>query len=127
MGQPAAKQGDQAVGVCTHVVMVPASPSPIPTPLPHPFKGILDTSLSTDVNIQGMPAAVLGSVATNTPAHIPTPPGTAFAPPPTNKGTVAAASATVRINNKGVARVGDTVTACGGSATIVGASTVMVG
>ncbi|UZK70310.1 PAAR domain-containing protein [Sphingomonas sp. S1-29] len=114
------------MGICTHVVIVPGTP-PVPTPLPHAFSGILDTSLSADVMIQGMPAAMLGSVATNTPAHIPTPPGTSFAPPPTNKGSVAAASATVLINKKGAARVGDTVTACGGSATIVGASTVLVG
>jgi len=34
MGQPAAKQGDQVVGVDTHIVVVPGSPAPVP--LPHP-------------------------------------------------------------------------------------------
>lgn len=129
MGQPGAKQGDQAVGVDTHIVMVPAPPgSPVPTPLPHPFKGILDTNLSSDVKIDGMAAATIGSTATNTPPHIPTPPGVSFqAPPPTNKGDVVTGSATVKINGKGAARVGDTVASCGGSSTIVGGSTVMIG
>ncbi|HYD37111.1 MAG TPA: PAAR domain-containing protein, partial [Allosphingosinicella sp.] len=86
MGQPAAKQGDKAVGVDIHVVMVPAPPgSPVPTPLPHPFNGILDTNLSVDVKIDGMAAATVGSIATNTPPHIPTPPGVSFQAPPSNK------------------------------------------
>ena len=32
MGQPAAKQGDQVLATDTHIVMVPAVPSPLPTP-----------------------------------------------------------------------------------------------
>lgn len=128
MGQPAAKQGDQAVGVDIHIVMVPQpSGPPVPTPLPHPFKGILDTNLSSDVKIGGMAAATIGSTATNTPPHIPTPPGVSFQSPPANKGDVTTGSATVLINGKGAARVGDTVASCDGSSTIVGGSTVMIG
>jgi uncharacterized Zn-binding protein involved in type VI secretion len=128
VGQPAAKQGDRAVGVDTHIVMVPQpSGPPVPTPLPHPFNGILDTNLSTNVNIGGLPAATIGSIATNTPPHIPTPPGVSFQVPPTNKGNVTGGSTTVLIGGKGAARVGDSVASCDGSSTIVGTSTVMIG
>jgi hypothetical protein len=48
MGAPAAKQGDQVVGVDIHIVMVPAA-APIPTPLPHPFTGVLDAGLASSV------------------------------------------------------------------------------
>ena len=128
MGQPAAKKGDKAVGTDIHVVMVPAPPgSPVPTPLPHPFNGILDKNLSANVKIEGMAAATVGSIATNTPPHIPTPPGVSFQVPPSNKGDVTSGSTSVFINGKGAARAGDPVASCDGSSTIVGASTVMVG
>ena len=74
MGQPAAKQGDQVMATDTHIVLVPSPSGSVPTPLPHPFTGILDTALSTDVNIESKPAATVDSIATNTPPHIPTPP-----------------------------------------------------
>src|SRR3712207_1492229 len=83
MGQPAAKQDDQIVAVDIHIVMV--TPGPVPTPLPHPFTGIINGGLSSDVKIMGMPAATVGSTADNSPPHIPTPPGTAFQNPPPNK------------------------------------------
>jgi uncharacterized Zn-binding protein involved in type VI secretion len=128
MGQPAAKQGDQAVGVDTHVVMVPSPPgSPVPTPLPHPFAGILDTDLSADVKIEGRAAAMVNSVATNTPPHVPTPPGVSFQSPPDNKGPVSSGSTTVFINGRGAARSGDPVASCGGSSTVIAASTVLIG
>ena len=133
MGAPAAKQNDQAVGIDIHIVLVPAPPAPpVPTPLPHPFTGILDQSLSPDVTIDGLAAAAVGSVATNTPPHIPTSPGVSFQIPPANRGTVIAGSATVSINGKPAARVGDAVDSCDdmglpGESVIVGASTVMIG
>ncbi len=113
MGQPAAKKGDQIVATDTHIVMVPAPPGPpVPTPLPHPFTGIISGGLSSDVNIMGMPAATVDSTADNTPAHIPTPPGTSFQSPPANKGTIKVGSATVKINGKMAARNGDTAQTC---------------
>ncbi len=127
MGQPAAKENDQAIGVDIHVVLVPSPSGTVPTPLPHPFTGILDTDLSSDVKIEGLSAATKGSVATNTPEHIPTPPGTSFQTQPDNKGTVSTGSSTVKINDKAAARVGDTVDSCEGTAVIVGASTVLIG
>ena len=102
----------------------------MPTPLPHPFTGMLDNGLSQNVNVQGMPAAVQGSTATNTPAHIPQ--GGPFQKPPTNQATVQIGSATVMINGKPAARNGDTCMTCNDpsdlpAGTIVAASTVMVG
>jgi uncharacterized Zn-binding protein involved in type VI secretion len=112
MGAPAAKQGDQVIAVDTHIVMVPAGPSMVPTPLPHPFVGMLNGGLSSDVKIMGKPAATVDSTADNSPAHIPTPPGTSFQKPPKNKGTVMVGSQTVKINNKAAARMGDPVKTC---------------
>lgn len=133
MGQPAAKQGDRIVGTDIHIVMVPAAPAPpVPTPLPHPYAGMINGGLSSDVKIMGKPAAVVGSTANNTPAHVPTAPGTAFQKPPTNRATIQRGSATVKINGKPVARAGDTALTCNDpsdlpSGTVVAVSTVMIG
>lgn len=131
MGQPAAKQGDQVMAVDTHIVMVPGSP-PVPTPLPHPFAGIVNGGLSSDVNIMGMPAATVGSTADNTPPHIATPPGTTFQKPPSNKGTIKIGSTTVNINGKAAARNGDTAETCNDPAdlpagTVIAVGTVLMG
>lgn len=112
MGMPAAKQGDQVISVDTHIVMVPVPTGQVPTPLPHPFSGVINGNLSSDVKIMGMPAAVVGSTADNTPPHIPTPPGTSFQKPPANKATIQLGSTTVKINGKMAARAGDTATTC---------------
>jgi len=132
MGQPAAKQGDQIVATDTHIVLVPAPSGSVPTPLPHPFSGILDGSLSSDVKIENRPAATVGSTATNTPPHIPTPPGVSFANPPRNQGKIMMGSTTVTINGKAAARAGDTALTCNDPAdmpvgTVVAQSTVMIG
>jgi uncharacterized Zn-binding protein involved in type VI secretion len=132
MGQPAAKQGDQITAVDMHLVMVPSPGGPVPTPLPHPFTGIVDGNLSSNVNIMSRPAATVGSTATNTPPHLPTPPGTSFQVPPANRGTIIRGSATVLINGKPAARAGDTAQTCAEpapnmAAQVVAASTVLIG
>lgn len=106
----AAKQGDQVLGNDTHIVMVPSPGGPVPTPMTLPFSGKLTGGCSPNVFIDGLPAAVVGSSATNVPPHIP--PGGTFQNPPTNQGTVMAGSATVMINNKPAARTGNTVNTC---------------
>jgi uncharacterized Zn-binding protein involved in type VI secretion len=131
MGQPAAKQDDQIVATDTHIVIVPGSP-PTPTPLPHPFTGIINGDLSSDVKIMGKPAATVDSTADNTPAHIATPPGTSFQKPPSNKGKVQIGSATVKINGKAAARNGDKAMTCNDPAdlpagTVVAVGTVFIG
>jgi uncharacterized Zn-binding protein involved in type VI secretion len=130
MGMPAAKQGDQVVATDTHIVLIPSPGGPVPTPLPHPFTGMLDGALSSDVKIAGQPAAVVGSTATNTPAHVPQ--GGPFQSPPANRATVRTGSATVLINGKQAARNGDTATTCNDPAdlpvgTVVAAGTVLIG
>src|ERR1051325_8241057 len=105
MGQPAAKQGDQIVATDTHIVMIPSPGGPVPTPLPSPFTGMIDGALSGNVNIEGKPAAVQGSTATNQPSHIPA--GGPFQKPPSNQATIQLGSATVKINGKPAARHGD--------------------
>jgi uncharacterized Zn-binding protein involved in type VI secretion len=130
MGQPAAKQGDQIVATDTHIVMIPSPGGPVPTPLPHPFAGQLDGSLSGDVNIEGKAAAVRGSTATNTPAHVPQ--GGPFQKPPSNRATVQLGSGTVLINGNPAARNGDKAMTCNDPAdlpagTIVAAGTVLIG
>jgi uncharacterized Zn-binding protein involved in type VI secretion len=130
MGQPAAKQGDQIVAVDTHIV-VPPPPAP-PAPLPHPFSGILNGGLSSNVNIMGRPAATVGSTADNLPPHIPTPPGNSFQKPPANKATIQLGSPTVKINGKMAARNGDVAMTCNDPADmpagkVIAVSTVMIG
>ena len=130
MGQPAAKQGDQVVATDTHIIMIPSPGGPVPTPLPHPFTGLIDGSLSSDVNIEGKPAAVQGSTATNTPMHVPQ--GDPLMRPPSNRATIMLGSGTVFINGKPAARNGDKATTCNDPAdlpagTVVAVSTILVG
>lgn len=137
MSKPAAKQNDKIIAVDTHIVMVPAPPAPpVPTPVGgHVFNGIIDGGLSGDVFINRLPAATKGSTATNTPAHLPMPPGISFAPPgPTNRGTIEVGSGTVFINGKAAARAGDSASTCDdldpspkGQVVVAGASTVFIG
>ena len=130
MGKPAAKQGDQVIATDIHIVMIPSPGGPVPTPLPHPFTGQLDSALSSDVNIDGKPAAVQGSKASNSPAHMPM--GGPFQSPPKNQGEVLMGSASVFINGKAAARMGDTALTCNDPADVPGGqviavSTVMIG
>lgn len=130
MGQPAAKQGDKAIATDTHIVMIPSPGGPVPTPLPHPFSGQLDGGLSPDVNIDGKPAAVQGSTASNLPAHIPQ--GGPFQTPPKDQATVQIGSTTVFINGKPAARNGDIALTCNDPADlpvgqIVAVSQVFIG
>jgi uncharacterized Zn-binding protein involved in type VI secretion len=133
MSPPAAKQGDRVVGTDTHIVLVPSPPgSPMPTPLPHPFAGTIDGALSSDVQIMGRPAATVGSTATNSPAHAPATPGVAFQNPPSNAATIRTGSQTVLVNDKPVARAGDTAQTCNDPlpapvGTVVATGTVIVG
>jgi len=131
MGQPAAKQGDQITATDTHIILIPAAAgAPVPTPTPLPFAGILQSSLSTNVNIMGQPAATVGSIANNTSPHIPT--GGSFSKPPSNMGKVFQGSPTVKINGQPAARNGDPAMTCNDPAdlpvgTVVAVGTVLIG
>ncbi len=130
MGQPAAKQGDQIIATDVHIILIPTPGGPVPTPLPHPFTGIINGNLSTNVKIMGMPAATVGSTATNVPPHIPE--GGSFQTPPSNKATIQMGSVTVKINGNMAARNGDVAMTCNDpvdlpSGTVVAVGTVMIG
>jgi uncharacterized Zn-binding protein involved in type VI secretion len=129
--QTAAAQGDRVVAVDTHIVMVPSPSGLTPVPLPHPFSAVLDGGLVDSVTVGGQPAAVAGSTATNTPAHLPTPPGTSFQRPPGDSASVQTGSATVLIGGKPAVRAGDTALTCNDPAdlpagTVIAAGTVMI-
>jgi uncharacterized Zn-binding protein involved in type VI secretion len=131
MGQPAAKQGDQVTATDTHIILVPAAAgAPVPTPTPLPFTGLLQSNLSTNVKIMNMPAASVGSIANNTPPHIPI--GGSFSKPPANIGQIMNGSATVFINGKPAARNGDPAMTCNDpvdlpAGTVVASGTVLIG
>jgi uncharacterized Zn-binding protein involved in type VI secretion len=108
MPQPAARQNDPVMGTDIHILMVPSPGGPVPTPTPLPYAGQLALQLSTDVLINGLPAATQGSKSTQ-PPHIPPSP---FQRPPTNQGTVLMGSPTVLVNGKPLARLGDQVATC---------------
>ena len=128
MGLPAAKQGDKVVAVDIHTIQPPGPTSPVP--VPHPFNGIIDGALSSNVKIQGMPAATVNSTATNTPPHVPI--GGSFVIPPKNRATIIKGSATVKINGQPAARAGDTALTCNDPVdapvgTVVAVGTVNIG
>ena len=127
MGQPAAKKDDTIVATDLHLIQPPGTAPPVSTP--HPFSGLIDGSLSSNVKIMGKPAATKNSTATNTPAHQPI--GGTFVKPPANKATILSGSPTVNINGKPAARNGDTAKTCNDPAdqpvgTVVAVGTVVV-
>lgn len=126
MGQLAAKEGDQIVATDTHIILIPAAAgATVPTPLPHPFIGMIDGELSSDVKIMEKLAATVDSTATNTPSHIPQ--GGPFQSPPSNKGTIKMGSATVKINGKDAARNGDIAETCNDPADMPVGQVIAVG
>jgi uncharacterized Zn-binding protein involved in type VI secretion len=130
MGEPSAKQGDRVTGTDTHVVLIPSPGGPVPTPTPMPFAGILSDALSPDVLIENMPAATDGSVAVNTPPHVPA--GGPFQTPPSNQGKVQVASRSVLVNDKPAARSGDPAMTCNDPAdapagTVTAGGSVLIG
>ena len=110
MSLPAAKQGDKVLAIDIHIQMIPSPGGPVPTPLPSPFIGTIDGELSSDVFFEGKAAAVVGSTATNTPAHIPM--AGPFQKPPADKAPIEQASPTVFINGKAAARLGAPAPPC---------------
>jgi uncharacterized Zn-binding protein involved in type VI secretion len=108
VAQAAARKGDQVIAIDTHLIQPPGTAPPVP--VPHPFSGVIDGAVSSNVKIGGAFAATVDSTATNTPSHIPI--GGTFVNPPSNKGTIVKGSATVTINGKAAARAGDTAKTC---------------
>ncbi len=123
----AAKNGDVVMGVDLHMVMVPTPAGPVPTPLPHPFVGVVWDPLGASIAAAisqvfggGGPVAINGMFCGNTGTgvhgahHIPTPPGTAFAPNdiPGNDGSIVSGSKTVHLAGSSAGRLGSLVSTC---------------
>lgn len=130
MGKPAAKQGDKITATDTHILMIPSPGGPVPTPTPMPFMGTITSGCSTNVLIEGKPAAIVDSVALNQPVHIPA--GGPFQKPPTNQGKILNGSTGVFINGKPAARQGDMAMTCNDPADmpigqVVAVGTVLIG
>ena len=119
--QPVAKRGDHVIAIDTHVIVANGAAAPVP----HPFDGSLDTELSPDVLAEHLPVAVVGSRATNEPAHVPI--GGSFQRPPHGKGKVVVGSPTVLVNDKPIARHGDAVETCNDPSDLPVGSVVAVG
>ena len=132
MGRPAAKKGDQIIGVDIHIVMIPTPLGPVPTPQPSPFRGAIKSAVSPNVFINKKNAATLLSTANNVPPHIPI--GGPFQKPPTNKSKVILGSFSVFINKKPAARANDLCLDCNdpvdlptGMVVVKGKSNVFIG
>src|SRR3546814_10981579 len=77
-----------------------------------------------------MAAATKGSTATNSPSHVPI--GGSFVNPPQNRAKVTVGSATVKINGRPAARLGDVAETCNHPqdlpvGTVIAVSTVRIG
>ncbi|WP_437536844.1 PAAR domain-containing protein [Sorangium sp. So ce726] len=125
---PAAKEGDRITAMDNHTVLLPPYEEPVDETLP--FNGILDGALCATVFIDGTPAAVVGSTATNTPPHIPI--GGEFAVEPSNVGEIVSGSGTVLFEGRPAARSGDQAQTCndvfvGPTGIVDAVSTVVVG
>ncbi|RKH00548.1 hypothetical protein D7V97_30185 [Corallococcus sp. CA053C] len=131
MASPAAKQGDRIQAMDHHVVLVPSATGTTPVTQTLPFNGIIDGALCQSVKVQGRSAAVVGSVATNTPHHVPM--GGTFAVEPSNKGLIVTGSATVFFGGHPAARSSDLAVTCNDppaplpTGTVVAESTVLIG
>jgi uncharacterized Zn-binding protein involved in type VI secretion len=130
--QPIAKMGDTITAMDTHIVMVPSPGGPVPTPTPgHPYNGMINGGLSSNVMIGGMAVATINSTAVNQPPHIPIG-GPSFQVPPTNQATIMLGSTTVMVNGLGVARNGDSARTCDDinpapAGTVIAVGAVMAG
>jgi uncharacterized Zn-binding protein involved in type VI secretion len=124
----AAKEGDHIVAMDNHFVLLPPFEEPVDEELP--FDGIIDDAVCATVLVDGLPAAVVGSMATNTPPHVPI--GGQFALEPSNLGEIVSGSGTVTFEGRPAARSGDRALTCNdvfeGPMGLVNAeSTVIVG
>src|SRR5262245_47143238 len=122
----AAKQGDLVIGVDTHLVMVPSPLGPILTPLPHVFPGVVYDPLGLTIAAASVGLGIGGGVLINgSPVantgmevrgerHLPTPPGTSFAPSdqPDHTGTIVTGSKTVSMGGASCARLTSLVSSC---------------
>jgi uncharacterized Zn-binding protein involved in type VI secretion len=119
--QPVAKRGDRVIAIDTPIIVV----SGVAAPVRHPFDGSLDTELSPDVLAEHQAVAVVGSRATNQPAHVPI--AGSFQRAPHDKAKVVVGSSTVLVNDKPIARNLDAAETCTDPSDLPVGSVIAVG
>lgn len=138
MRQAAAKKGDRILPTTPHMHKVSLSVPPSPLLLPHPCTWDITENLSTNVNIEGQPAAMVDSGGRNSgaQAHQLIPPETAFVTPlkNMNQARISSGSGSVNINRRPAARQGSDVETCDegaagstGTVLVAGACKVWIG
>lgn len=118
------------MAIDTHVMLVLSPAGPVPTPAPMPFSGQLSGELCSSVFIDDEPAAVEGSKAVNSPAHVPG--AGPFQRPPSNEASIHRGSSRVFFDGRAAARMGDPAMTCNDpedtpNGTVVADGTVLVG
>ncbi|BDD04515.1 PAAR domain-containing protein [Aureibacter tunicatorum] len=94
-----------------HLVQIPMPfVGMVTLPLPHTFHGKFTQGLSTNVKVEGKPAAKQFSGGKNDPKHVAK--GIKFMVNPTNKGNVMLASKKVKINHFGAVNIKHKVFTC---------------
>ena len=125
MGSPAVVSGNLITGTCANHLIPSASGTQPAGPLP--FSAPLTQSLSTNVQIGGQPAAVVGSNGVNTPPH----PGIvdgAFASPTMQVGRIASGSTSVLIGGLPAANTSSQALCCVAKGAVgPGVPTVQIG
>lgn len=127
MGAPAIVANDLITGVCTNHLII--GPLGAPTPAPSlPFAAQLTMSLSTNVQIGGKAAAVVGSFGYNKPAHIGLHASDPFFVATVQMGQVTQGSATVQIGGMPAATGQSMATCCVVPGSLVpSVATVLIG
>jgi uncharacterized Zn-binding protein involved in type VI secretion len=137
MRQAAAKRGDQILPQGPHIHAVQVGNAISQLPFPCVWK--ITESLSNNVNIEGKPAATVGSGGDNSggaSAHQPAPGSRFVSPPPgkMDKAAITQGSSKVFINRKQAARNGglaetcnEPVGAASGTVVVAGACKVWIG
>ena len=116
MGRPIARKGDRVITTCIHQVKgTPPIGGQVVAPMPHPYSAGFSQKLSKKVKVGGKFVALKGSQG-KASSHPPLPPpGTSpagFVKPPNKTMEIIKGSATVKIEGKPVARIGDPVKTC---------------
>ncbi|HTJ23199.1 MAG TPA: PAAR domain-containing protein [Gemmatimonadaceae bacterium] len=134
MGRPAAKKDDRIAADDNHLIREQVGSVVTQKPLKLRFNGIIDGGLSSNVMINGKPAALMHSTASNSPKHeSQLLPNQMFVARPSNQGTITGGSRSVRINRQPAARDGDPAVTCHdlpgptGKVVVVGNASVRIG
>lgn len=111
MPAPAIVMNDQITGMCPLHQMIGPLGNPQPSP-PLPFAAPLTLGCSTNVLIEGKPAAMVGASGHNTPPHVGLHASDPYMAPPLQVGRVASGSPTVLIGGQPAVSATASATCC---------------